>query len=270
MLKRPHYIALGLVVLLTLVLLNLPSQKTARWKLGIGSLFLPLFGLAGSAQHLAGKTGDALLPRSELTRQNEALRRENQELQLKLVQAAAAAREADRLRQILGWQPRLPWKVKLGSVVLREPSNWWRTVQIDLGERDGMRANLPVLTPEGYLVGRIGSVSLTHSQVVLLGDPSCRVSARVDNEARDTGILGAAGPLNSGFLELNYLSSNARLQPGQEVKTAGNGGIFPPGIPVGKIVDAQTVEYGFGVVAQVKLAANLSALDEVWVVLSSP
>lgn len=155
MLKRPHYIALGLVVLLTLILLNLPSQKTARWKVGIGGLFLPLFGLAGSAQHLAGKAGDALLPRKELLRQNEALRQENQELRLKLIEVTAAAHEGERLRQILGWQARLPWKVKLGSIVLREPSNWWRSVQIDLGERDGIRANQPVITPEGYLVGRV-------------------------------------------------------------------------------------------------------------------
>ena len=55
MLKRPHYIALGLVVLLTLVILNLPSQTTARLKLGIGSLFLPLFGLAGSTQQTGGR-----------------------------------------------------------------------------------------------------------------------------------------------------------------------------------------------------------------------
>ena len=48
MLKRPHYIAVGLIVLLTLVILNLPGQTTARLKLGIGSLFLPLFGLASS------------------------------------------------------------------------------------------------------------------------------------------------------------------------------------------------------------------------------
>jgi len=44
MLKRPHYIALGLVVMLTLAILNLPSQTRARLKSGIGGFFLPLFG----------------------------------------------------------------------------------------------------------------------------------------------------------------------------------------------------------------------------------
>ena len=46
MLRRPHYIALALVVVSTLIILNLPSQTMARLKVGIGSVFLPLFGLA--------------------------------------------------------------------------------------------------------------------------------------------------------------------------------------------------------------------------------
>jgi cell shape-determining protein MreC len=46
--------------------------------------------------------------------------------------------------------------------------------------------------------------------------------------------------------------------------------IFPPDIPIGQVVDSQTIEYGLGVLAQVKLAANLSALDEVWVLLLPP
>ena len=66
MLRRPHYIALGLIVLLTLVTLNLPGHTTARLKLGIGSLFLPLFGLAGSTQQSAGTAGDAVVPRRRI------------------------------------------------------------------------------------------------------------------------------------------------------------------------------------------------------------
>ena len=80
MLRRPHYIALGLIVLLTLVTLNLPGHTTARLKLGIGSLFLPLFGLANSTQQAAGTVGDAVVPRGDLLRLNEGLRQENERL----------------------------------------------------------------------------------------------------------------------------------------------------------------------------------------------
>jgi rod shape-determining protein MreC len=264
MLRRPHYIALGLIVLLTLVILNLPGQTTARLKLGIGSLFLPLFGLASSTQQVAGAMEDALVPPRELLRLNNGLRRENQQLRLQAMQSEETARENARLRQLMGWQRQTPGKFKLAKVVLREPANWWRTVQIDLGSRDGLRVNLPVLTTDG-LVGRISSVSLTRSQVTLLGDPNCKVSARVENETRDTGIIGASGPLETELVELGYLSRSANLKPSQKVVTSGEGGVFPKGIPIGRIVDVQPVDYSSRTEARVKLAANLNALEEVWV-----
>jgi rod shape-determining protein MreC len=265
MLKRAHYIALGLVVLLTLTLLNLPSRTTARLKLGIGSVFLPLFGLAGASQQLAGKGVDAVVPRKELLKQNDALRRENQQLRLQAMQLEETLRENTRLRQHLGWQQQYPWKVKLGHVVLREPANWWRTVQINLGSRDGLSNNLPVLSPEGFLVGRVDSVSLATSRVVLLGDPGCKVAARIENKNRDTGVIGASGPLDSDVVEMGFLARNAHLEAGQLVRSSGEGGIFPKEIVIGKIVDSRPVEHGLSVSARVKLAADLNALEEVWV-----
>jgi len=251
-------------VLLTLLVLNLPAPTAARLKLTVGSLFVPLFGLAGSAPHVAGAAGDAIVPRRELLKLLESQRRENQRLKLQTMQAEEIARENDRLHQHVGWQRQAPWKLKLARVVLREPANWWRTLQIDLGSRDNVRVNQPVLTTEG-LVGRISSVSLTRSQVTLLGDPNCKVSARVENETRDIGVVGAAGPLDTELVVLGYLSRTANLKPAQLVITSGEGGIFPKGIPIGQIVDVQPVDYGARTEARVKLAANLNSLEEVWV-----
>lgn len=267
MLKRSHYIALSFVVMLTLVILNLPGQSAARLKLGISSLFLPLFGLASSTQQLAGKAADATLPRRQLIQQNEALRRENQQLKIQLQEASEMARENIRLRQLFAWQQRSNRKVKLANVVLREPANWWRSVQIDLGSRDGMQTNLPVLSVDGHLLGRINSVGYTRSQVVLLGDPSCKVSALVENEARDTGVIGSSGPIETTLVEMSRLSRNVTLRPGQNVVTSGLGGVFPRNIPIGKVVDSHLVEYGLYMVARVRLSANLGALEEVWVLM---
>jgi rod shape-determining protein MreC len=266
MLQRSHYVILGLVVVSTLIILNLPNTTTARLKLGIGSVFVPLFGVAGSAQQLSAQAGQALTSRGELLHQNEALRRENEELKLELQKADALAQENERLRKLLGWQREQKHKFKLARVVLRDPSNWWRTVQIDLGSRDGMKDNLPVLTTQG-LAGRIASVSLTRSQVVLLGDANCKVAARVLNQARDAGVIGAAGPLEHDLVELGYLPRSAALKPGDMVETSGLGGIFPDHIPVGTVVDSQMAEFGLYTTARVKLAANLSSLDEVWVMV---
>ena len=264
MLKRSHYIALGLVMLLTLTIMNLPSRTKARVKQGIASLFASPFGLTRSAKETASKAGDYVMPRSELIKQNEALRLENEQLKLQLQEAEKTAKENIQLHKLLGFQQRTQLKLRPANVVLREPANWWRTVKIDLGTRDGLSNNLPVLTVDGFLAGRISSVSLTSSQVVLLGDPNCKVHARVEDTG-DTGVVGASGPLDSEFVEMNYLSKSANLKPGQNVKTSGEGGIFPRDIPIGKIMDTHSVEYGLATVARVKLAANLNALEQVWV-----
>ena len=267
MLKKKHYLALGVVVLAALLIFSLPQRATSRLKLAVSSLFLPLFGLLNTAQQLPVAAADTVMPRSALLREVGELRRENQQLSIQMQQAAATAQENDRLRALVGWQRQTPWKLKLANVILRDPANWWRMVQIDLGSRDGIRENLPVLTTDG-LVGRVAAVGLTRSQVVLLGDPYCRVSALVENPAHDIGLITASGPLDTSLIELTYLSGNAVLKPGQNVVTSGEGGIYPRGITIGQIVDSQTVEFGLYTEARVKLAANLGALDQVWVILN--
>jgi rod shape-determining protein MreC len=269
MFKQKNYLALGAVVFVAVMLLSLPTRATARLKLAVSSWFLPLFGLAGATQQLPADLADSVLPRRELLKEIDTLRRENQQLKEQQIQTVAIARENEQLRYLLGWQRQQPWKLKLANVVMRDPANWWGSVQIDLGSRDGIQTNQPVLTAEG-LVGRVSAVSFVSSQVVLIGDPNCQVSAVVDNLTHDMGVLAPTGPPDSSVLhepsvELGYLASGANLKPGQNVLTSGLGGIFPRGIPVGKVVDVQSVEYGMANAASVKLNANMGALEQVWV-----
>ena len=267
MLKQKNYLALGAVVLVVVLVFSLPPSATDRLKLAIGSLFLPLLGLAATAQQLPVAAADAAMTRRQLLQQYEAVRRENDQLKLQNLQAAAIARENDQLRAALNWQRQTPWKLKLATVVLRDPANWWRSLEIDLGSRDGVVTNLPVLTAGG-LVGRVSAVYPTRSQVVLLGDPNCKAAALVENPAHDMGIIGASDPLDTSMVELGYLSRSANLKAGQNVVTSGLGGVFPKGIPVGQIIDSRTVEYGLYTEARVKLNANLGALEQVWVLLN--
>jgi rod shape-determining protein MreC len=264
MFKRKHYFALAAVTLVAVLILSLPRYASSRLKLAVGSWFLPLFGLASAAEQLPADLADSVLPRRELLAEIDRLRKENAQLDSQLLQASTIERENDRLRASLGWQRQMPWKLKLANVVTRDPANWWRSVEIDLGSRDGLRNELPVLTSDG-LVGRVFSVGYTHSQVALVGDPNCRVSVMVENPARDMGVLMASGPLDNSLVQLGYLASSANLRSGQSVVTSGLGGVFPQGIPVGRIVDAQPVEYGLSIEARVKLNANLGSLEQVWV-----
>ena len=264
MFKQKHFLALGAVTLAALLLLSLPPRVTARIKLALGSLFLPFSSLAATAQQLPADVADNVLPRRELLQEIARLQRENSELNVQALQDATMGLENEQLRYQLRWQRQVAWKIKLANVVMRDPANWWRTVEIDLGSEQGVTNNLPVLTPDG-LVGRISAVWPTHSQVVLIGDPNCRVSALIDNPAHDVGVVNAAGTLDNTLADLTYLSGTAVLKPGENVVTSGLGGVFPKGIPIGQVVDSRQVEFGLYTEARVKLGANLGTLEQVWV-----
>ena len=264
MFKQKHFLALGAVTLVSLLFLSLPQRVTARLKLAVGSLFLPLSSLGATAQQLPADLADDVLPRRELLQQISRLQQENQQLKVQALQAATMGLENEQLRDQLRWQRQTPWKIKLANVVMRDPANWWRTVQIDLGSDSGVTENLPVLTSDG-LAGRIAAVWPTHSQVVLIGDPNCRVSALINNPAHDIGVVNADGILDNTLADLTYLSGTAVLKPGEEVVTSGLGGVFPKGIPIGRILDSRQVEFGLYTEARVKLWANLGTLEQVWV-----
>jgi rod shape-determining protein MreC len=262
--KRSEYVTLSLVLVLVLVAHYLPDQTTSRIKLAVGGLFLPLFGLAGLVEDLAVQVGVTLTPRRTLQAQVSRLHAENQRLQLQLIQLQEAGRENARLRQALGWQQRAPGQLKLAAVTGHDPANWWRSIHIDLGHRDGVRTNLPVLIPEG-LVGRVAEVGYARARVVLVGDPACRFSAQAQ-ATREKGIIQPnAASLDPLLVDFTLVPLGASLQPSQGVVTSGDGGIFPKGIPVGQIVDVHTNASGLYLDARVKLAANLDRLEEVWV-----
>jgi rod shape-determining protein MreC len=265
MFKRPYYIALGIVVVLTLVVLKLPARTTSQLKLAISGLFLPFFGLAGSAEKLAEKAGNAVTPRGALLTQIEQLQAENQELKLRLAQWDVVAKENARFRQYYGWEKQAPYKFKIARVIGREPANWWRTLRIDKGIRDGVTTNCAVFTTEG-LVGRISEAGFAHAQVVLVGDPNCRVAVLVD-ESRDHGIIAPASssPLDPALVDLSYLPRQSQLRAGQRIVTSGEGGIFPPGILVGYLVDFRSIGYGLYQEARVKVSVRMNALEEVFV-----
>ncbi len=264
--KRPIYIAFTAVILLALALLSLPTRAAVQVKLALGGLFLPLFGLANTGHALLAKAGDSLVPRHVLQAELDQLRRENQALQIQAQQTAAIFQENARLRDELGWARKAPWKLKLARVVGRDPANWWRAIHIGLGKRDGVHPGMAVLTSEG-LVGRTVEVGYSRTMVVLVGDPNCRVAAKIQETHETTGIIvpSASDPGDNTMVDLTFLPRTANIKPGAKVVTWGEGGVYPPGIPVGQIIDSRPVEYGLYQEARVKLAASLSRLEEVWV-----
>ena len=271
MFKRPSYVAFALVLVLVVILLSLPDRLTTQLKLQIGSTFGLFFGASSVGRNAVGAAGNVAVSKKVMRQQLTELEAEVQRLKLKEAQFDSLMRENARFRKLFDWKARIPWTMQLASVVGRDPSNWYRVVHINLGSRDGLVVNQPVMVEQG-LVGRVGAVGYGRSVVVLVGDPKCHVSVNVlaaeSNEIIDTGIIapGSTSAMDTGLVDLQYLTNVDDLVPGQRVVTSGMGGVFPKGILVGHLVHAKPVDLGLQGEARVKLSVELYKLEEVWVV----
>ena len=263
MLKRPHYIALGLVVLVTLVILNLPAKRRPASNSASAACFCPCSAWPTPSSNKAATAGDAVAAaRGTAAAKRQLFSAQNQELRLQLMQAEGmVARKRPAPRNCSAGNSTSRWKLKLAKVVLRDPANWWRTVQIDLGSRDGVRVNFA-----GADRRRPGRPHFRRQPDALPGGAAGRSQlqgrrAGGKPRARDTGVIGGSARWTAAFVEMGYLSSDAELKPGQNVWTSGLGGIFPE-----RHSDRQnrwirdSDDYGLSTEARVKLAANLSAL----------
>ena len=265
--KTSYQIASGIVVALALLLFNLPPRSATRVKGWAGHFFLPLFGLQKGLQEISEKAVDSALPRSLLLNELSILQQTNQMLRMELARLDGVARESARLKTRLRLKPNVKGQSRLAQVVGRDTANRWRTIQIDLGERDGVRVNHPIWTEQG-LVGRVTQVGPYRAQAALVGDPSCRVSVKV-SETEESGVLTAAPftAVDPRLVSLIHLPSDTATAPENKVFTSGLSEFFPANIPVGKIVSVNRSHDSVQTTARVRLSVDSSKLQEVWVMI---
>jgi rod shape-determining protein MreC len=134
------------------------------------------------------------------------------------------------------------------DVTARSASLWYETIQVNKGSGDGVRMNDPVIG-DGALVGKVTDVGSGWSQVTLLTDHTFAVTAEVQDNAGDTGVLSPQVG-NPNQLILSDLPKPGPNQAGpqvnEQVVTAGYqdptdpalDSLYPPGIPIGIVSNA--------------------------------
>ncbi|XOV72677.1 MAG: rod shape-determining protein MreC [Verrucomicrobiota bacterium] len=274
MLKQPHIVTLCSVLTAGIVLLSLPLRVNTQIKWVAAGLFLPFIGLAAAADQKLESIQSIVVSKQELLRENQRLRKELENYKIALLQRKTVVSENDLLREEILWKKRQPWNLLPARVQVKEPSNWWSSLYINVGTEDGVVENTPVLSPQG-LVGKVDQVERHRSKVRLVGDPHCRVSAMLAQtatrpeaeQAHGTVMTGQDTQLNPRMVSFQHLPLNTRIEPGAEVITSGMGGGFPRGIPLGHVVDSRSSGVGLFAEARVRLTVDLNRLEMVWLIL---
>ncbi|CAN5525056.1 rod shape-determining protein MreC [soil metagenome] len=204
---------------------------------------------------------------TDIRSRNRQLEDEVDRFRSQVEEAESTEQENVRLREMLELGKSWNTMDRITAMVFSNvPVNWKWAVFIDKGRADGIRPNMAVIDPEG-LVGKVIQAERHQATVLLLIDPDAAAGARVEGEG-DTGAVRGNG--GSEFLSLDLIESDADVAVGDEVVTSGyNGGIFPPGIPIGGVSEVGGQDAALERQIKVEAAADFTALDFVTVLLET-
>ena len=192
------------------------------------------------------------------------LTREAAVLQRRISYLEEQALETQRLQGLLAMKEISRAEFLAARVVGKDATNWFKTVLIDRGSLAGIRRNMPVVAPDG-LVGRVVEVTPTAAKVQLITDPVSAAGGLIQR-TRVIGIV--SGSLGAG-LKVRYLPLMADIVIGDEVVTSGMGGVFPKGIPLGRVVAAERRSGALFQEATLAPKVDLSRLEEVLILMGT-
>ena len=207
----------------------------------------------------------------QIRRENEQLKAEVTKLRVSLEQERSTAQQTRTLQQLLDLRSATSFETVAAAVIGSGADPEFRTITIDKGTQDGLRADMAVMSPAG-IVGRILMPTARAAKVQLIIDRDAAAGVMVER-TRVAGIVTGVGNaeelgFRAGLIDLNYVPSSADVKRGDRVLTSGIDGIYPKGLPVGEI---QSVERERGERRiRVKPSVDFAALEAVLVVLKAP
>ncbi len=196
--------------------------------------------------------------------ENERLRQEIGQLQVRIQEERALAQQSSTLRRILELRRRTALSTTGASVIAGGASPDFRTITIDKGTSDGLRPDQAVISPAG-VVGRLIMPSARASKVQLLIDRNAASGALVER-SRAQGVVRGRG---EDRLRMEFVSIASDVKVGDQVVTSGIDGIYPKGFVIGQI---ESIEQGAGTYSAIIIrpAVDYGSIEEVLVVLTPP
>ena len=253
------------LLLLNLTLLSLQieeSRGTTLLKKWILVASTPFFDISSTVSRVVQEAWMSYIWLHGARHENEQLKATVRDLSLRERALVEAQQENLRLRRLLNLKDSYAIQGVGAHVVGRVPIYLSNVAYVDRGIESGIRADQPVLADVG-IVGRIVLVSWNHSQVQLMTNPDASVGVMVER-TRSPGVLrGTGNPL----LELQYIGNTEQINVGDMVVTSGLDGVYPKGLPVGRVVDSRKGKSVFRFI-RVEPFADMVRLEDVLIVTS--
>jgi rod shape-determining protein MreC len=186
-------------------------------------------GWHGFSEHLA-RVWNSYIALTNAAKENAELKSQLATLQTKIMDYEEQVHQTERLRQLLGLTERQPEKMLVAEVVGSRVNNLFKSLRINRGSADGVKAGMPVTSPNG-IVGRVIRTGLNESDVQLIVDFDFNLDVLVQR----TRVRGVLQGFSDDLCRL-HLQKDAEIRIGDTIVTSGIVGGFPKGMQVGRVL----------------------------------
>lgn len=257
--RRGVILALVLTAFVMFILWRADSPRLERIRMALMDWATPSMEITAAPLAALGDMAEDLENFTRVYEQNKVLRQEILRLRSWRERAQQLERENSELRALsnLRLAPRIGFVA--GEVIADSGSPFSQSALLNIGAEDGVEDGSAAVNGEG-LVGRVVGLGQRSSRILLLTDFNSRVPVKVLPSGRRAILTGE----NADAPRLNFLDTMAGIAPGDRVVTSGDGGVFPPNLPVGLV--AVVGEHG----ARVQISADYQRLEFVRVLIYNP
>jgi rod shape-determining protein MreC len=223
----------GIAVGLFLLALSLVAPRTFHSVRGIAldataPVTMGLHEVSATAEGLVSGAGNYW----DAAHQNAKLKRDRQAMLRRMIEAKAILQENRQLKAALQLRERNRSAIAAGRIVGSSLSSPRRYAILSVGAQDGVQVGMPVRSPDG-LVGRVVDAGALASRVLLISDRANIVPARLLRG----GVPVIAQGRGDGTVDVRPLEVGRNpFRRGDIIITSGTGGLYPPLVPVARVV----------------------------------
>lgn len=258
-------VIITIIILIILVIVsNIKPGDLSYAETALGKLVMPIQnGLTYLKNGLEGNDSffDDI---NNLKEENDRLKEENSNLEKSLRELEIIKSENTTLKEYLKIQEKYSeFETVPAYIINKDITNYNDVVVINVGKKDGIEANMAVISEKG-LVGHVISVTDDTAKVQTIIDASSTVSSTITSSRYNIVLRGTLE--KNDELKATFIPTDAVLTEGETIETSGLGGIYPKGILVGKVKRVVNTKNITDRYAFIETAVDFTKLETVLVI----
>lgn len=270
---KSKWFIVSFITIVLLVLMGVSANKSSKLNWLNNIISVPMKPVQGFFSSVGQKVEDILLYFKDIEnvkKENDTLRAEVAELKKQNREMSVLESKNEELRKALSLKEQFGGYTILGAnIIAVDPSNWFSVFKTDIGTREEIYIDSPVVTSGKGLVGRVVSSDISTSNVQTIIDSESAVSGWIAKAGGGHAVVRGDMELKGkGLCKMDYIPLEVDVEVGDVIETSGLGGIYPKGIVIGEVIEVRKSNSELDRYAIIQPAADFKRLEEVFILRS--